>query len=95
MKAELQKKLYKHNGFVAHRVLDNGEQFIFEFDNGYGASVLAGSVAYGGLDGLLEVAVTKNGMLCFDTKITNDVIGYLTINETLEVLKEIEKLPRI
>lgn len=93
MKVEEQKKLYKHKGFVIHKMLDNGEQVIFEFENGYGASVITGSIAYGGLNGLFEIAVTRNGYLCYDTPITNDVIGYLTIDEALKVLDDIEKLP--
>ena len=74
-------------------MLDNGEQVIFEFKNGYGASVITGSIAYGGLNGLFEIAVTRNGYLCYDTPITNDVIGYLTIDEVLKVLNDIEQLP--
>lgn len=93
MKAELQKKLYEHKGFVKHKLFDNGEQLIFEFKNGYGASVLTGKVAYGGINGLFEIAVTRNGHLCYDTPITNDVIGYLTIGEVLKVLDDIEQLP--
>lgn len=93
MKVEMQKKLYKHKGFCIHKMLDNGEQIIFEFENGYGASVLTGSIAYGGIAGLFEIAVTRNGYLCYDTPITNDVIGYLTIDEALKVLDDIEQLP--
>lgn len=93
MKVEAQTKLYKHKGFVIHKMLDNWEQVIFEFKNGYGASVLTGSIAYGGLNGLFEIAVTRNGYLCYDTPITNDVIGYLTIDEALKTLDDIEQLP--
>lgn len=93
MKAELQNKLYEHKGFVKYKLFDNGEQLIFEFKNGYGASVLTGKVAYGGINGLFEIAVTRNGYLCYDTPITNDVIGYLTIDEALKTLDDIEQLP--
>lgn len=93
MKVEAQKKLYKHKRFVQHKIFDNGEQVIFEFENGYGASVLTGRIAYGGLNGLFEIAVTRNGYLCYDTPITNDVIGYLTIYELLKLLNDIGRLP--
>nr|DAO00487.1 MAG TPA: hypothetical protein [Bacteriophage sp.] len=93
MKAIEQKKLYKHKGFVQHKLFDNGEQVIFEFENGYGASVLTGRIAYGNINRPFEVAVTRNGYLCYDTPITNDVIIYLTIDEALKVLDDIEQLP--
>ena len=93
MKVDAKKKLYKCKGFVQHKIFDNGEQVIFEFENGYGASVLTGRIAYGGSNGLFEIAVTKNGYLCYDTPITNDVIGYLTIDELLKLLDDIERLP--
>ncbi|MDU6719358.1 MAG: hypothetical protein E6458_00750 [Veillonella sp.] len=93
MKVDAKKKLYKRKGFVQHKLFDNGEQVIFEFKNGYGASVLTGKVAYGGINGLFEIAVTRNGYLCYDTPITNDVIGYLTIDELLKLLDDIERLP--
>lgn len=93
MKVEFQKKLYKHKGFVKHERFDDKEQVIFEFKNGYGASVLTGRIAYGNINQPFEIAVTRNGYLCYDTTITNDVIGYLTIDETLKVLDDIEKLP--
>lgn len=93
MKEELKKKLYKRKGFVEHKLFNNGEQVIFEFNNGYGASVITGMIAYGGINGLFEIAVTRNGYLCYDTPITNDVIGYLTIDEVLKVLDDIEQLP--
>lgn len=93
MKVEFQNKLYKHKGFVKHELFDDKEQVIFEFKNGYGASVLTGRIAYGGLNGLFEIAVIRNRRLCYDTPITNDVIGYLTIGEVLKVLDDIEQLP--
>lgn len=93
MKEELKKKLCKRKGFVKYKLFNDGEQVIFEFKNGYGASVLTGMIAYGGINGLFEIAVTRNGYLCYDTPITNDVIGYLTIDEVLKVLDDIEQLP--
>ena len=93
MKVDAKKKLYKRKGFVQHKLFDNGEQVIFEFKNGYGASVLTGRIAYCNRNQPFEIAVTRNGYLCYDTPITNDVIGYLTIDEALKVLDDIEKLP--
>jgi hypothetical protein len=33
-----------------------------------------------------------NGELCYDTPITDDVIGHLTFQEVVDTLKEIESL---
>lgn len=65
----------------------------YEFKNGYGASVLRSSYSFGGDRGLFELAVLKDGNICYDTPITNDVIGYLTADEVTEHLQRIEKLP--
>lgn len=58
----------------------------YEFKNGYGASVLRSSYSFGGDRGLFELAVLKDGNICYDTPITNDVIGYLTADEVTEYL---------
>lgn len=65
----------------------------YEFQNGYGASVLRSSYSFGGDRGLFELAVLKGGDICYNTPITNDVIGYLTADEVTEYLQQIEKLP--
>lgn len=44
-------------------------------------------ISYGGDSGLLELAVLRHGRLCYDTPITNDVIGYL------DYLAQIKALP--
>ena len=41
----------------------NGEQRVYKFDNGYGASVIRHQYSYGGDKGLWELAVLKNGEL--------------------------------
>lgn len=74
---------------------EGGEQWKFEFGNGYGASVITGDIAYGGCNGLFEVAVLENGSLCYSTPITDDVIGYLTEDGVMDVLDRIEQLPAV
>ena len=69
-----------------------GVQKVYEFDNGYGASVIMGPHTYGGHKGLWELAVLENGSLCYDTPITNDVIGHLNeeeVNNYLNLIKEL------
>jgi len=70
----------------------NGVQVVHEFPNGYGASVIRHDFSYGGKDGLWEMAVLKEGDLCYNTHITNDVIGYLSDADVKSTLKEIEQL---
>jgi len=70
----------------------NGVQVVHEFPNGYGASVVKHDYSYGGKDGLWEMAVLKEEELCYNTHITNDVIGYLSDADVKSTLKEIEQL---
>jgi len=71
----------------------NGYQLIYKFDNGYGASVVKHDMSYGGKKGLYEIAVLDNeGDLCYDTPITNDTIGHLTLGDVEQYLAEISLL---
>ena len=72
--------------------INNGVQKVYEFDNGFGASVIMGPHTYGGPKGLWELAVLQNGSLCYDTHITNDVIGRLNEEEVNKILLQIEEL---
>jgi len=64
------------------------------FRNGYGASVVKGYGTYGAEGGMYELAVTHNGELCYDSGLTDDVVGWLTPDEVTEWLGKIEKLPK-
>jgi len=77
------KEVNSHNG---------GVQKVYEFDNGYGASVIMHQGSYGYSKGLWELAVLENGELCYDTSITHDVIGHLTKAEVNKYLKQIKEL---
>lgn len=68
------------------------ERYVVDFPNGYGASIIRGAGSYGGDKGLWELAVTKNGNLCYDTEITDDVLGCLEEDEVLETMEKIAKL---
>ena len=69
-----------------------GTQDIYEFHNGYGASVVSHAHSYGGNSGLFELAVLKNGDLCYDTPLTDDVIGWLNAEQVESYLAQIEDL---
>ena len=64
----------------------------FVFPNGYGASVI--NDGYGRESGLFELAVLdSDGHLCYDTEITDDVIGWLTEHGVYDLLEQISKFP--
>lgn len=72
---------------------NGGEKKVFKFDNGYGASLIKCPGSYGYDDDLWELAVLKDGQLCYDTPITDDVIGRLNDPEADAILEEISRLP--
>jgi hypothetical protein len=86
------KDFQAHNGLYEHKQIDNGEQWLFKFDNGYGASVLTGGIGYCNDEQPYELAVLHHDELCYDTPITDDVIGYLTSDEVFDLLDKIEQL---
>lgn len=79
------------------RTVNNGIQRLYQFDNGYGASVVQHSFSYGADDGLWEMAVVLyddagRWKIVYDTEITDDVIGYLTEAEIEPLLIRISNL---
>jgi len=71
---------------------DVGIQARINFDNGYGASVIKSPYSYGGNQGLYELAVIKDDAICYDTPITDDVLGYLTKDDVTKYLGQIQEL---
>ena len=68
-------------------------RFVFEFPNGYGASVIKNKFSYGNQKGLWELAILdKHGNICFDTPISNGVMGYLKEEEISGILYKIHDL---
>lgn len=76
--------------------LSDDEQLLFRFENGYGASVIYTVGSYGFSAGLMELAVIYwdnfDWHLTYSTKITDDVIGFLNIEQVEELLGKIKKL---
>ncbi len=72
----------------------NSMHHIYEFPNGYGASVVQNKYSKGNKDGLYQLSVLKNGAFCYSTPITSDTVGYLTADDVAEHLQRIEELPK-
>lgn len=70
-----------------------GEQAIAAFNNGFGISVVRGPNTYGGSDGLYEAAVLHHGRICYDSGITDDVMGWLMPEAVDELIERIMALP--
>ena len=71
-----------------------GSQAIIHFENGYGVSVVSGEIYYASEDNPYEVAVLKNGRLCYDTEITDDVIGYCDRYDVENIMEKVQKLEK-
>lgn len=72
----------------------NTGQTIHRFENGYGASVI--DHGYGSDEGLKEVGVLKftgdKWGLTYETPITDDVLGWQSEKDVIDVLSRIESL---
>ena len=80
-------------GYTKKYEILNGVGYEYQFDNGYGASVVKHDGSYGGKQGLYEIAVLDStGDLCYSTPITDDVIGHATEDKVLDTLHRIKSL---
>lgn len=55
-------------------------------------SVIRSSMSYGGAEGLFELAMLRNDKCCYDTPITDDVIGWLDEEGVLNVLEDVQRI---
>ena len=75
-----------------------GEHAFELYPNYYGISVIRGPYSYGGREGLYEIAVLKMtpemeySEICYDTPVTNDVVGHLTPEDVTEYMIKIQDL---
>ena len=93
MSFDMKAKQIKGGCMVEKTDLYDGYQLIYKFDNGYGASVVKHDMSYGSKKGLYEIAVLDSeGHLCYDTPITTDTIGHLTMGDVEQYLAEISLL---
>lgn len=67
---------------------------IVKFANGRGVSIIRNSGSYGQQAGLFEVAVLNAaGDLDYSTPVTDDVIGWQSVTDVLDVMKAVAALP--
>lgn len=52
-------------------------------------SVIRSSMTYGGDEGLFELAMLRDDKCVYDTCITDDVLGWLEVEDVLEVLEKV------
>ena len=83
-------KEFKDLKFEPHSL--GGSHAVINFKNGYGASILVGKRFYSNGIDTYELAVLKDGRLCYDTYITNDVIGRITKDEVTALMIQIQSL---
>jgi hypothetical protein len=79
--------------FEPHPAGMGGTRATVHFPNGYGASVVTGSVFYTSSGSPYEMAVLDGDGITYDTPITDDVLGYLTKTDVESYLGRIAELP--
>ncbi len=86
----------KFGKYEATEIANNicGKHWCIRFKNGYEGDIITGAAAKCNNDYPYELAVFKDGHICYDTPITDDVIGHLTADEVGKILKKIEALPK-
>lgn len=73
----------------------DGVFYNFDFPNGFGASVIRNKYSFGNEQGLWEVAILdQHGNLCYDSGITDEVIGHLDEDAVSELLYQIGGLTK-
>jgi len=77
--------------FKSHQFLEGWKSATHDFTNGYGVSVILKPI-WNGYDEGYELAVLKNGSLCYDSGITDGVIRDLTEDEVSELMLQISFL---
>jgi hypothetical protein len=79
--------------------INHGMGVIFRFDNEYGISLVCHSFSYGNKNDEFEIAVIKFNSednedwdIVYNTEITNDVLGYVTKEDVIEIIQKVINL---
>ena len=84
-------KTFNDLEFETHS-MGTGIQAILNFKNGYGVSVVFGSLFYSNGIDTYELAILHDGSLCYSTPITDDVLGHLSKKEINNTMKDVQLL---
>ena len=87
-------KTFEDLEFIPHPADVGGKQAVMEFENGFGISVIFGSTFYSDGKNTYEVGILYKGSLCYDSGITDDVIGQVTKEEVNKIMKVVQALHR-
>ena len=98
MNLELKNIDKKFKGYLINKYNDElgGVHYIFKFPNDYGASVVKGRYTYGGPQDFWEMALIffeedGNYNLTYERDFDEDVKGYLTDDNVIELLEKIKQ----
>ena len=92
-------KTFRNLSFKKHPA-GEGLQGVMNFPNGYGVSVVRFKIhhswfaSYTNNEEEWELAVFKDGHLCYTSGITDDVVGYLNARQVTQYMKRIQALPK-
>jgi len=88
-------KTFKDLEFVPTEEFLNGVKSKYNFDNGYGVSVVRHKYSYGNGLNLFELAIIdKSGEIMYSTPITNDVLGYLSEDDVSNTMIKVQRLDK-
>ena len=73
-------------------LLPDAKRAVMEFENGYGVNVVFGDLFYSNGRDTYEVGILKDGYLCYDTYITDDLLGYQDEEEVTEIMRKVQEL---
>jgi len=86
-------KTFKDLEFVPTEEFLNGVKSKYNFDNGYGVSVVRHKYSYGNGLNLFELAIIdKSGEIIYSTPITDDVLGYLSEDDVSNTMIKVQRL---
>jgi hypothetical protein len=76
--------------FHPHK-LGQGRHVTYKFPNGWGVSIVTGCDWFYCSSNTYEVAILKDGHLCYDTELTESVLADQTPEDIQKILDTIEK----